>query len=135
MKYEFPYEPYLIGRRTEFPRFSRFFDFVGNNRVSFLYELNIRNFTFSMLPWTYVGHIPHFNIDKWGTKRLTFDFSLKYWNDFIKQMRAKYPNQEIIDEYISGELECGRKTCTDEEEERERVEKGKLSPYKDKWIV
>lgn len=88
-----------------------------------------------MLPWTYVGHIPHFNIHKWGTKRLKFGKSIKHWSDFIKQMRIKYPEKDIRDDYISYELSCAYRTCTEEEEERERFLKGKISLYNEKWIV
>jgi hypothetical protein len=95
--FNFPYEPYAIGRKSEFPLFSPRFDFGGNDKVSFFFQLGMMDFKFIVLPNCSVTHYPHKNIEHWGTR--SYERAVEQWHIFIKELRVLLPHKNIMDHY------------------------------------
>eukprot|EP01080_Neovahlkampfia_damariscottae_P010054 gene10054-2478_t len=93
----FPFEPYIIGYKSEFPEFSKRFDFGGNDKVSFMYEISLMKFKCYVMPKVYVAHYPHEKIEHWGTR--SYERAVEQWSFFIKELQQKFPNEKIINQY------------------------------------
>ena len=59
IKYEYGYEPYVIGAKKHIPRFYDFFRGYGINKVSWVTEIHLAGYKFEVLRDYYIFHAKH----------------------------------------------------------------------------
>jgi hypothetical protein len=122
VEYNWPYEPYFVGKKSELPLANPIFDFGGNDKVSLVQEMALIDFSFFVLPNCYVSHYPHIKIEHWSTR--SYEKAVELWHDYIPKLRLKYPHKEIRDHYLPWGSKCAIKTCSKEEMEMILKRKG-----------
>lgn len=87
--YDYLYEPYVVLRRQQSPRYDEDFIGYGNDKASHAYELQAAGFRFVVAPDSFIIHRDH-GEPAWRADQSSSE-SWDNWWLFVRRIRHKYP--------------------------------------------
>ena len=87
------FEPYVIVPKSLCPKYDERYSGFGWNKISHIMELDAAGFTFTVLPYGFIMHVPHLGSTdehKFHNSRIYRNCIEKVKSDFFDDLMAKY---------------------------------------------
>lgn len=107
VKYRYLYEPYVLIRKDQSPRYDERFAGYGNDKAAYTYELVAAGFELFVHPQAFVIHKDH-AVAEWQSDQGS-SVSWRRWSQFIRDIDSKYKYQEPIPDWLKED--CKRGDC------------------------
>jgi len=107
VEYRYMYEPYVVLRTDQTPKYDERFRGYGNDKTSFTYELAAAGFQFKVVTQPYIIHSFH-QSGAWTAKRNRNEPWVN-WVKFIREIEKKYNYSATVPEWF--QEDCRQGNC------------------------